>query len=114
MRTTFCVIAALILTSCLLYGQQAASTTSIVDLKARAEAGDVAAQVELARAYAEGTGVPRNDELAFRWNMKAAQAGNAEGENGVALAYRTGLGVDKDFNSALKWYGLAAKQGNAN
>jgi TPR repeat protein len=89
---------------------QADIPADIAALRARAEAGDVRAQIALARAYREGAGVAQSDVQAFDWYMKAAQAGYPEAENEVAYTYRS----EKNFSESMKWYGLAARQGSGN
>ena len=88
----------------------AQTDVDIAVLRTKAEAGDVKAEVALARAYESGTGVPHDDARAFDLYLRAAKAGDPEAQNAVAFNYRS----EKNFTESLKWYGLAAKQGNAN
>jgi localization factor PodJL len=73
------------------------------NLVGQAEAGDAAAQFDLAVRYAEGGAGPRNYELAAQWYEKAAQQGSL---------YEKGLGVGKDMQRAKDLYQRAAEKGN--
>lgn len=61
-------------------------------LMAKAQAGDVSAELGLAKAYEFGKGVKADRFEAADWYLKAAQAGNAEAQNitGVMLRRATG------------------------
>jgi TPR repeat protein len=83
------------------------------DLLGQAEAGDAAAQFDLAVRYAEGGASPRNYELAAEWYEKAAQQGLAVAEYRLGSLYEKGLGVGKDMQRAKDLYQRAAEQGNA-
>jgi localization factor PodJL len=82
-------------------------------LVGQAEAGDAAAQFDLAVRYAEGGAGPRNYELAAQWYEKAAQQGLAVAEYRLGSLYEKGLGVGKDMQRAKDLYQRAAEQGNA-
>ncbi|HEY6272082.1 MAG TPA: tetratricopeptide repeat protein [Terriglobales bacterium] len=81
------------------------------ELMSRAQAGDAAAQVQVGRAYEDGTGVPQNDETAVEWLRKSAEQGNPEGQNNLGAMYAMGRGVMRDRQEAVRWYRKAAKQG---
>jgi localization factor PodJL len=81
-------------------------------LIARAEAGDVAAQFDLAVRYAEGRSGAHDYELAAKWYSKAAQQGHAIAQYRLALLYEKGLGVAKDMERAKELYQRAAERGN--
>ena len=51
---------------------------SLVDIRARAEAGDAEAQKNLGVMYAIGEGMPQDDAEAVAWFRKAAEQGHAE------------------------------------
>jgi localization factor PodJL len=82
------------------------------DLLGKAEAGDAAAQFELAVRYAEGGAGPRNFELAAQWYERAAQQGLAVAEYRLGSLYEKGLGVGKDMQRAKDLYQRAAEKGN--
>ncbi len=82
-------------------------------LKAKAEAGDVRAQVALGHAYEEGNGVTQSNELAVKWYRAAAEKGDAEAQNDLGVMYRLGHGVEKNVDEAVFWFRRAAKQGQA-
>jgi localization factor PodJL len=81
-------------------------------LMSRAEAGDVAAQIDLAIRYAEGQADERNYQLAARWFARAAQQGSALAQYRLAALYEKGLGVGKDVPRAKDLYQQAAEKGN--
>jgi len=90
------------------------STVDMSQLQSKAEAGDAASQLALAKAYQDGAGVPRNDALAAQWYRKSADQGNAVAQNSLGTMYRIGAGVEKNKDQAVAWYKKAANQGNAN
>ena len=53
---------------------------SLVDIRARAEAGDAEAQKNLGVMYAIGEGMPQDDAEAVAWFRKAAEQGHAEAQ----------------------------------
>ncbi|MGH6833984.1 MAG: hypothetical protein ACREC9_00195 [Methylocella sp.] len=81
-------------------------------LLGQAEAGDAAAQFDLAVSYAEGGAGSRNYELAAQWYEKAAQQGLAAAEYRLGSLYEKGLGVGKDLERAKNLYQRAAEKGN--
>ncbi|MGH6839714.1 MAG: tetratricopeptide repeat protein [Methylocella sp.] len=82
------------------------------DLVAKAEAGDAAAQFDLAVRYAEGGAGPRDFGLAAQWYERAAQQGLAVAEYRLGSLYEKGLGVGKDMQRAKDLYQRAAEKGN--
>ena len=84
-----------------------------------AENGHVAAQLELAEAYAWfDNGIwwiaPENDFAeAAKWFRKAAEQGDPMGQGMLGWLYATGRGVDKDLKTAVEWFRKGAAQGNA-
>jgi TPR repeat protein len=85
----------------------------ISQLQAKAEAGELAAQASLAKAYEEGDGVQQNDELAFKWYRKAAEHGDPDAQNRVGLMYNLGRGTQRNKEQAVGWFHKAARQKNA-
>jgi hypothetical protein len=92
--------------------QVSLSPAEISELQTKAEAGDAIAQRNLGRAYREGDGVPKNEEVAVKWFREAANQGDAAAENDLGVAYRTGEGVARDKEEAARWYANAAKHGS--
>jgi TPR repeat protein len=76
-----------------------------------AERGDATAQYFIGTMYAEGKGVPQNDETAFAWFQRAANNGNAVAQYNVGASYSAGAGVKKSDADAAKWFLRAANQG---
>jgi TPR repeat protein len=102
--------------------QAPATQPSPVDpaLLGKANAGDAAAQVQVADAYAAGKGVPREPrqlaadyKQAAEWYRKAADQGNIVAQIHLADLYRDGRGVARDMAQAVVWYRKAADLGDA-
>ncbi len=107
----------------------------------RARGGNTFAQFELARAYEQGRGVPRDPAQAAKWYRRAAEStvemqftppasgpdaaygqtipshegrrwpGLAEAQYRLGLMYLEGRGVPQDRAQARKWLERAARQG---
>lgn len=69
------------------------------------------AQYELARLYANGTGVKKNPALAFETMLQTAQHGLPRAQWQVAQWYETGFGTEADPKQAFDWT-LTAAQNN--
>ena len=115
------------------------STTTLDDLRTKAELGYADAQYNLSVAYAKGEGVPADRAEAAKWlraaaNQNHAQArdrlawdkmafenrrreatdlGLAQSQFNLGLAYYEGNVVPADRAEAAKWFRAAAKQGHA-
>ncbi|WP_162180406.1 tetratricopeptide repeat protein [Methylocapsa aurea] len=87
-------------------------TAASEDPRDSAEAGDAAAQFELALRFAEGRERPRDLQQAARWYERAAQQGFAAAQYRLAVLYEKGLGVARDLAQAEILYRAAAEQGN--
>lgn len=80
---------------------------------AKAEQGDVEAQMEVGEAYCCGCqGVKRNYKKAAEWYLKAAEHGNAVAQNRLGVLYSKGRGVKRNAATGVAWYRKAAEQGN--
>jgi TPR repeat protein len=86
------------------------SSSDVAQLQSKAEASDAIAQLALGRAYQDGNGVPRNEELAAKWYRRAADQGNAAAQNNLGIMYRSGSGVEKSKEEAVRWYRKAVRQ----
>ncbi|MBJ38952.1 MAG: hypothetical protein CMD83_10890 [Gammaproteobacteria bacterium] len=82
-------------------------------LRLAADQGSADAQTVLGHAYADGEGVPQDDEEAVKWYRLAADQGHAEAQYQLGIAYRDGMIVPQDDEEAVKWWRLAADSGNA-
>ena len=78
-----------------------------------AHKGDISAQFETGKCYAEGIGASTNWKWAVAWYSKAAKAGDARAQNNLGVCYYEGLGVVQDYEIAFQWIKKAAEQGNA-
>jgi localization factor PodJL len=82
-------------------------------LRSAAVAGDAAAAYEVALRFAEGRGVPANQEEAARWYERAASKGLVPAQFRYASLLEKGTGVKKNLGQARKLYLAAATQGHA-
>ena len=78
-----------------------------------ADAGNSAAQKNLAFCYLKGDGVEKNVEKAVYWWQKAADAGNSAAQFNLAICYLKGDGVEKDVEKAVYWWQKAADAGDS-
>ena len=91
----------------------AAQSTEIKQLRLAAEQGHASAQSNLGVMYANGEGVPQDDQEAVKWYRLAAEQGGASAQFNLGNRYANGQGVPQDYQEAVKWYRLAAEQGDA-
>ncbi len=89
------------------YGQAA------ISWRKAALQGNAEAQNNLARAYEQGHGLPRDDEKAAYWFSRAAGHGDPTAQFNLAVMYELGRGVAVDLTMAVGWYQKAAEQGFA-
>ena len=82
---------------------------SVVDLVKLANDKDPVAELELARLYAIGEGVPKSLQEELKWLGRAAQHGNVDAQYEYAIALRDGHGTVQDHDAARKWMQLAAE-----
>ena len=76
-----------------------------------ADAGNSAAQKNLAICYKNGNGVVKDIKKAVWWWQKAADAGNSTAQNSLAYRYFAGDDVEKDVEKAVYWCQKAADAG---
>jgi localization factor PodJL len=67
----------------------------------------------LAVAFAEGSGEPKDPVQAAMWFARAANLGLADSQFNLAVLYERGMGVKQSLVDAYKWYLIAAAQGDA-
>jgi TPR repeat protein len=91
-------------------GPLVAEKDSIPNLVARANVGDVDAQIELGKRYTQGIGTPQNPAAALHWLEKAAEAGSSQAQFNVGVMYERGLGTPPNVAKAVEWYRKAAAQ----
>jgi TPR repeat protein len=78
-----------------------------------AERGVAAAQGGMARLYANGWGVTRNDPEAIRWARLGAAQNDSASLNILGVRHSEGRGVERNDAEAVRWFRLSAEQGNA-
>lgn len=96
-----------------LFAALSAAQTAAVDpaLLAKANAGDVKAQLAVGEAY-ETSGTKSDNAEAAAWYRKAADKNSIEAQIHLAVCYRDGRGVTRDMAEAANWYRKAAENGN--
>lgn len=79
-----------------------------------AEAGDIDAQIRVAKMFEEGTyGANKDFYTALSWYEKAAHNGNTNAQIKVAEVYFFGKdGIEKNMAEAAKWYKLLVQKNN--
>ena len=81
---------------------------------AKANAGDAAAEFQVAGAYQQGDIVPRDFVQASAWYLKAATQGYTQAQYRLGLLYQQKeSGIMKDDAQAAIWLRKAADQGDA-
>jgi TPR repeat protein len=101
---------AIAMTALLIAAPLAAAETT--DLAAKADEGDVAAQLALGQAHASGKGAPKDLKAAVEWLTKAADQGSVDACMALGKLYLGGSGMPKSGIDAAKWFRLAADRGN--
>jgi TPR repeat protein len=84
----------------------------LIELKVKAENGDLSAQNRLGWMYQFGESVPRNAGEAAKWFLMAAEQGDPTAQNHLAWMYHDGEGVPRDHAEAYKWFTLASEHEN--
>ncbi len=70
------------------------------------------AQRELGAAYANASGVVKDESQALYWYRKAAEQGDRVAQSALAVAYAYGRGVAIDYKQAIYWALQAGEQGD--
>jgi TPR repeat protein len=79
--------------------------------KAKAEQGDLQAQVYLGTWLQIGKGVAKDESEGMKWIRKAADQGGVLAQGLLGDYYTNGIYVAKDESEGVKWYRKAADQG---
>jgi len=74
-----------------------------------AKAEDAEAQCWLGSLYANGEGVPVDDERALQWYLAAAAQGSHMAQANVGAFYYMGRGAARDLATAVRWLAAAAE-----
>lgn len=86
--------------------------TAFAGFKSSAEQGNANAQFHLALMFAEGKGVPKDDQQVAFWYCRAAEQGNVSAQYNLGLIYAYGVGVPEDVEKAYFWWLLSSTDGN--
>lgn len=96
-------------------GQEAYSSgdyqTALTEWQLLANEGHASSQFGMGLLYANGFGVPFDNEQALKWYMAAAEQGYARAQCNLAVMHANGWGVPQSDEEAFRWYSLAAEQG---
>jgi TPR repeat protein len=87
------------------------ATTSVEEMRKRAEVGDPYEQAALATRYATGEDLPQDYFLAVKWYLKAAEQGHVGAQDALGSYFWIGRGVPKDVTKAYFWSVLARAEG---
>jgi Sel1 repeat len=87
-----------------------AQSGDLASIRQKAEAGDAKSQFDLAEAYWEGTGVPKDPAKGLEWLTKSATQGYAGAQVTLGVLYQNGIQVAKDPHQAASWFRKAARQ----
>ena len=85
--------------------------TAFAGFKKLAEQGDAQSQYNLGYMYADGQGVPKDDQQAVAWFRKAAEQRFFYAMCNLGLRYADGRGLPKDEQQAMAWLRKAALGG---
>lgn len=97
---------------CLFSSASASESKEFHEIRAKAIAGDAAAQYALAVGYDSGRGMKADIREAAKWYEAAAQQGHSDAQNSIGSLYLSGEGVSKDPPKACEWFGKSAAQKN--
>lgn len=78
-----------------------------------ADAGEARAQFAIGALYRDGTGLPKDANLAAEWYSRAAEQGFAPAQYNLGVMRQKGEGVVRDHAVAAEWYRRAAEQDHA-
>lgn len=83
---------------------------SVAQIIEKAEQGDIYVQYDLAFMYANGKGVPQDNDQAASWILKAANRGHLQSQQHLASLYESGKwGFPKDKDKAAYWSKLRGR-----
>ena len=68
-----------------------------------ADAGDAGAMSHLGHMYANGHGVPKNNETALRWFRDAVDQNHPNGHYGLGYMFLAGYGIEQNPDRAA-WH----------
>lgn len=78
-----------------------------------ARSGNADAEELIGVMYALGQGVPKDDQRAFEWYLRASMKGHPGAQSGIGWYYEVGRGVaGVDLVRAYMWYTLSAIGGD--
>ncbi len=99
-----------VLLALLLFPSLAYADADLPATRAKAEAGEAAAEYQIGLKYYQGSSVGQNYAEAAKWFRKSAQQGFAMAQFDLGVMYSSGKGVTQDDQQAYVWLSLAAQQ----
>lgn len=87
-------------------------SSSLRDLRRRAQGGDAEAQFELGAKYATGEDVAQDYSEGVKWFTRAAEGGQVLAAATLGAYYWAGRGVPQDDVSAYMWSSIARQEGD--
>jgi uncharacterized protein len=82
--------------------------TALSLAEAATRRGDAAAYTLIARIYAEGLGVPKDEYTAAKWYARGAEFGDVEAAFSLGLMFAEGRSIEKDYEQAAQMFEKAA------
>jgi uncharacterized protein len=95
-----------------LIGAADGGAQAIGTLVERAEAGDSAAQFELAARHSRGEGVAADPDAAGRWLVRAAEGGHVEARAALGMGLLERASTPAETAAAIEWLTAAAGAGH--
>ena len=74
----------------------------------KSESGDLGAKYNLANAYMNGNGLPKNEHKAARLMVEAADGGYVPAQYALGTYFLNGSGVNSDYSLAYAFFNLTA------
>jgi TPR repeat protein len=87
-------------------------TSAVPYFKLAADQGSVCGEIEYARCFEFGMGVPSDLIVAAKYYKRASDHGSAVGQNQYALCLYFSKGLSQDLPEAAKYFKMAADQGH--
>ena len=84
---------------------------ALQELRTRAEGGNARAQVVIGILYAEGRGVPKDEQESVRWYKLAAAQGEAKAQRRVGYHYAVGRGAPRIIRK--RYVGIVSRRSRA-
>lgn len=91
--------------------QSGEASKAVTILSRLAKAGDIDAQAYLGAMYGSGNGVPKDLQLALKWQRAAASKGHVLAQYNTAVLLARGDKNSRNLEEAAKWFQKAGEAG---